>query len=157
MKLCSYLAYIQVNELLAFHTQCLEYSWNEKQDTGTINKPHSYSHMSSPSHHDGWLCQGEGQPGTKADHLGLLSGYSCSDKMESLQEETSCWLKGFVQVSLQDDTPKWSRATCISFSLLFNFSLSVGQYFCCYRSNQKVKRRTKWKISLKKVDFLLIQ
>lgn len=103
-------------------------AWNtpemKKQDTSTVNKPHSYSHMSSPSHYDGWPCQGEGRPGAKADHSGLLSGCSCSDKMQFLQEEKSCWLKGFVQVSLQDETLKWSQAICISFYLLFIFSLN---------------------------------
>jgi len=89
MKLRSYLAYIQVNELLVFHTQCLEYSWNKKQDTGAINTPRSYSQSSSPSHNDGWPCQGEGGPGAKANPLGLLGGDSCSDKTKPLQGEKS--------------------------------------------------------------------
>lgn len=105
--------------------------------------------------------------------LGLLGGGSCSDKMKSLQEEKSCWLKAFVQVSLQDlsgrgcpgcakqldldDTPKWSQAVCISLCILFNFSLSLVSYLYCHKLNQKVKRRTKQNKQARKLILLLIE
>jgi len=149
MKLCSYLANIQVNEILVFHTQCLEYSWNEKQDTGAINMLHSYSCMSSPSH-NGWLCLGQRGPGTKAGCLRLLRGGGCSEKMNSLQGERSCWLQASVQVSHQESdgseclsTQIWiirNEAKQFAFLSLSNFSLSTS-YFYCHRYNQEVQRR----------------
>lgn len=168
MNLCSYLAYIQFNELLVFRTQCLEYSWNEKQDTSAINTPHSYSYMSSPSHNDEWPCQGEGRPGPKADCLGLLGGGSSSDKAKSLQEKMSCWLKAFMQVSLQDLSGRgaldvlnsqiwrilWNQAKQFAF-LYISYLTSISQKFNNYIATVKreSKEKNKTKKSVKKVDF----
>lgn len=169
MNLCSYLAYIQVNELLVFRTQCLEYSWNEKQDTSAINTPHSYSYTSSPSHNDEWPCQGEGRPGTKADCSGLLGGGSSSDKAKSLQEEMSCWLKAFMQVSHQDLSGRsvlnvlnsqiwrilWNQAKQFAFlyiSYLTFISQNFNNSIATVKPESKEKNKTKKK-TVKKVDF----
>lgn len=174
MNLCSYLAYIQVNELLVFRTQCLEYSWNEKQDTSAINTPHSYSYTSSPSHNDEWPCQGEGRPGTKADCSGLLGGGSSSDKAKSLQEEMSCWLKAFMQVSHQDLSGRsvlnvlnsqiwrilWNQAKQFAFlyiSYLTFISQNFNNSIATVKPESKEKNKTKKKNQWRKLIFLLIQ
>lgn len=169
MNPCSYLAYIQVNELLVFCTQCLEYSWNEKQDTSAINTPHSYSYTSSPPHNDEWPCQGEGRPSSKADCLGLLGGGSSSDKAKSLQEEMFCWFKAVMQGSLQDLSGRgvlnelnsqiwmilWNQAKQFAF-LYISYLTSVSQKFnnstATVKPESKEKNKTK-KQSVKKADF----